>query len=85
MNNLPTPFKKYFWDCDFTLLDKDKHKEFILKRLLTFGDLEVIRYILMQDLQLEILDFLNKKGQDTLSRTNYLFWQKLVKHNELWR
>lgn len=30
--------KKYFWNTDFDALDIDKHKQYVLERILEFGD-----------------------------------------------
>jgi len=38
MSSLPLSFKKLFWDIDFSTLEKDKNKEFIIERVLEFGD-----------------------------------------------
>jgi len=32
------PFSKLFWDCDFSALDWDEHRDFIIRRILTDGD-----------------------------------------------
>ncbi len=85
MNKLPIQYKKYFWDCDFNNLDLIIHKEYILNRLLSFGDLSAIHFIFNNFSKNEIFEYLKIKGAKTLSRTNFLFWQKLVKHDELWQ
>lgn len=84
MKSLPEKYKKYFWDCDFNSLDWNDHKEYILKRLLSFGNLEAIKLILKEFSHQEIKIFIQTKGSFTLSRTNYLFWKRIVKHEELW-
>ena len=84
MNKLPSTYKKYFWDCDFELLDLNVHREFILKRLLNFGDLEAIKFILTEFSHRYVENIVKQKGQKILSRTNFLFWQKLTKHTEIW-
>ena len=84
MNKLPITYKKYFWDCDFNRLDLNTHKEFIVKRLLNYGDLKAIKYVLCEIPQKYVSDLIKTNGQNILSRTNYLFWQKLIKHDELW-
>ena len=84
MISLPSTYKKYFWDCDFNQLDLNLHKEFILKRLLNFGDLEAIKFVLTKFSHHYVSNMIKQKGEKVLSRTNLLFWQKLIKHNELW-
>ncbi len=85
MNYLPFKFKKYFWDCDFSKLDLINHRSYIVNRFLTFGDLSVIHFVFDSFSRNEVLEYLAVKGKKSLSRTNYLFWQKLVKHEELWK
>ncbi len=85
MKRLPDKFKKYFWDCDFSELNIINHKDYILNRLLAYGDLSVINFIFTTFSLSDISVFLNIKGQKSLSRTNYLFWQKLVKYEKLWK
>jgi len=85
LNQLPIEYKKYFWDCDFNKLDLTTHKEYILNRLLSFGDLAAIYYILNNFAKNEIFEYLKVKGVKALSDTNFLFWQKLIKYDELWQ
>jgi len=84
MTNLPITYKKFFWDCNFSDLSMEDHKMFILKRLLAYGDLRSIKFLVNQYTQKEVSDYIITKGNNTLSRNNLFFWQKLVKHNELW-
>lgn len=44
---LPEEFRKYFWDCNFDDLSLDKYKKFIVERILNFGDIYSVRYILL--------------------------------------
>ena len=84
MKKLPAAFKKFFWDCDFNQLDLSTHREFILKRLMNYGNLEVIKYILNEVSLEEVINLMQKRGSNILTKTNYLFWNRLVKHAELW-
>jgi hypothetical protein len=85
MNNLPKSFKKFFWDCEFNQLDINQHQEFILKRLMEFGNIDAIRFILSEISLKDASQLLNTKGKSVLSHRNFLFWNKLVKHDELWQ
>ena len=84
MNELPLEFKKYFWDCDYSSLDFKIHKEYVIKRLLSFGDFEEIKFILKNISQQEIKVLINSKGSNLLSKNNYIFWKKISDHEELW-
>ncbi len=85
MNTLPSKFKKYFWDCDFSKLDLINHRSYIMNRFLTLSDLSVIRFVFDLFSRNEVMEYLATKGKKSLSKKNYLFWQKLVKHEELWK
>jgi len=45
-NKIPSRFKKYFWDCDFEELDIDVYPEYISERILNFGDLDSLKWLL---------------------------------------
>ncbi len=84
MNKLPIEFKKYFWDCDFRKLNFKEHRNFILSRLLIYGDIGTIKFVLDQVSRNEIKNYLNVKGNNALNKLNIKFWNKLVLYNELW-
>jgi hypothetical protein len=44
---LPEKFRKYFWDCNFDDLSLDRYKKFVVERILNFGDIYSVRYILL--------------------------------------
>lgn len=43
---LPKQFEKYFWDVDFKKLDEKKRKQYVIARILEYGDLEAVRWLL---------------------------------------
>jgi len=42
----PYFLKKYFWDINFNSLDLKKNELYIITRLLEYGDIEAIRWLL---------------------------------------
>jgi hypothetical protein len=42
----PKELKKYFWDCDFNELRMSNHAVFITERILNFGNLPAIKWLL---------------------------------------
>lgn len=42
---LPPDLKEFFWDCDFARLSWQKHREFIMVRLLAQGTWQAIRWL----------------------------------------
>ena len=45
MKTLPQFLKKYFWDVDFSKLDKEIHASFIIERILEEGDEKATRWM----------------------------------------
>ena len=47
-NNLtvPSEFKKYFWDVQFDELTIEKYPRFIAERILNYGDIESVKWLL---------------------------------------
>jgi len=45
MKTLPQFPKKYFWDVDFSKLDKETHASFIIERILEEGDEKAARWM----------------------------------------
>lgn len=43
---LPEEFKKYFWDVDFKKLSFKEYKEFIAGRIIHFGNLKAIKWLI---------------------------------------
>ncbi len=46
VKTIPNRFKKFFWDVKFQDLDIKKHKFFIIERLLEYGDMSSIKWLL---------------------------------------
>ena len=45
MNNLPLFLKKYFWDVDFLKLNRNSHSQFIIERVLEYGDERAVKWL----------------------------------------
>ncbi len=45
MKPLPSFLKRYFWDVDFSSLDKKKYPDFIIARILEQGDQKAINWL----------------------------------------
>ncbi len=43
---LPKEFEKYFWDCNVEQLRMDDHAVFITERVLNFGNLPAVKWLL---------------------------------------
>ena len=70
---LPERLKKYFWDCDFKQLDTEKNSRYIIERILTFGNLQDIRWLFNTYSKNEIKKIaLNSRRLDNRTRN---FWK----------
>jgi hypothetical protein len=45
-SKLPEELRKYFWDVEFDELTTEKYPRFIAERILNFGDLNGIKWLL---------------------------------------
>lgn len=45
-NNLPEDLNKYFWDVSFDELSFEKYPRFIAERIMNYGDLKAIKWLL---------------------------------------
>lgn len=43
---IPVRFKKYFWDCDFMLLNFEEYDFFIIERIINFGNMDSLKWLL---------------------------------------
>lgn len=46
MNLQKLGLKKYFWDTDVKNIDKKEHAPYIIQRILEYGDMRAIRWLL---------------------------------------
>ena len=68
--------KKYFWDTDFASLDIDKHKKYILERLLEMGDVAAAKWMCSRFSAQEILAVLKKSRR--ISKKSFNFWSLVL-------
>lgn len=60
MGLVPNEFKPIFWDADINSLDKEKHKQYIIERILEFGDEKEYRWMFKNYTDEEIVDVVKK-------------------------
>jgi len=73
MKLLPKFLEKYFWDVNFSKLDKENHTPFIIERILEEGDERAVKWMRNNFDPNEIENVLyNSKN---LSRKSANFWQ----------
>lgn len=82
---IPGEFRKYFWDADFNRLDFEKHRGFILERLLNYGTYDTFSWIFKTFSGEEVEKLIENNGTYSLSRNSLLFWGKIAKDKKLWQ
>lgn len=71
MKQLPKFLKKYFWDVDFSKLDKDFHSQFIIERILEYGDERSTRWLFQNFRKSEIVKILTRRRNLSPLSANY--------------
>jgi len=71
LDNLPLEFRKYFWDVVFEELSFEKHSRFIAERLLNYGDMSAIKWLLSH-VDKQYIQILVEKSRNLNAKTkNY--------------
>ncbi len=71
MKNLPRSIKKYFWDTDSSKLDKNSHSQFIIERILEWGDEKAIKWMFRYFKKSELKNVLEKRRNISPLSANY--------------
>jgi len=80
MKSLPRFLKKYFWDVDFSKLDKKTHSRFIIERILEYGDEKAIKWMEKNFKLNEIKKVVCQSRNLSLKSAN--FWQLIFNLNK---
>jgi len=75
---VPGRLKPLFWDVPLSSLAIDRHRDFILARVLEFGDREAVRWVLRTYPRPLLTVFLRGRGADLLTRRAWHFWTSQV-------
>ncbi len=73
---IPGKFRKYFWDCDFRSITIKEHLFFITERILNFGNMESLQWLLRHTDQESIRDVI-KKSRNLSAKTKF-FWVTIL-------
>ena len=93
MGKVPSELQKYFWDTEISRIDLEKHKRYVIERLLDHGDETAIDWLNKNYPQREIIETL--KISRSLSKRSANFWaiiyniskeqiKSLNKQNPIW-
>lgn len=85
MAQIPDPLRWVFWDVDVDALDTISGRDFILPRVLEFGRLEEVRWLIRTYGLDGIHRFLRDLGHPELSERTLAFWRAVLKaEGETW-
>jgi len=82
---IPPALKKFFWDADFVQLKLPDHQNYVLGKLMLYGDIASINWILRAFDPGTVSRYLETKGKYALDKKSYLFWEKVLRMGDLWR
>ncbi len=74
MKKAPKFLKKYFWDINFDKLDVDAHPQYVLGRILEYGDEEAIKWMRGRFSRQEIIATLKQTRQLSIKSANFWTW-----------
>ena len=80
MKSLPQFLEKYFWDVDFSKLNKKTHSQFIIERILEYGDEKAVRWMRRNFKLNEIKKVVCNSRNLSLKSAN--FWQFIFNLNK---
>ncbi len=75
-SSLPREFQKYFWDVNFDELTFIKYPGFISERILNFGDLDGVKWLLSRT-DLSFIKTLVKNSRNLNPKTKN-YWQLIL-------
>jgi len=71
MKKLPEFLKKYFWDAPFEKIDLQKNREYVLKRILDYGDEKAVAWMYNNFKKAEIIRTLSDSRGYSQKSANY--------------
>jgi len=84
MKHFPLFLKKYFWDIDFLKLDKKLYSQFIIERILEYGNEKSVRWLKKNFKPSQIKNVIyNSKGLSPRSANFWSFYFKINKDKVL--
>ncbi len=71
--------KKYFWEVDIKRLNFEKYKEYIIERILEYGDEEAIKWLFKKydKKTIKKIAFFSR----SLMKKSKNFWKKILNEN----
>lgn len=77
-SSTPRWLQRYFWDTRVSSLSHEDHRDYILGRLLEFGDRRALQWVLKAYPRRQVIAFLKGRGADVLSSRTWQFWARYL-------
>ena len=78
-SNLPPDLlQPFFWDCDFTRLDWNEHRDFIIRRVLQSGSWEAITWLRRQSGDDVLRGWIEERRGGGLTARQLRFWELVL-------
>ena len=77
--SLPEMLKEYLWDCNFDELSLDKYPFYITERILNYGDMTSLRWLLDRIDRKLLAEVVGKSRSLTKKARNY--WEIMLHEN----
>jgi hypothetical protein len=75
---LPEALRPLFWDCDFTVVDAVRQRDFVIGRVLASGPLDAIRWLRRRYGDDMIRDWIIRHRGRQLSSQQVRFWETVI-------
>ena len=75
---LPEPLRPLFWDCDFSMLDAVRQRDFVIGRVLASGPLDAIRWLRRRYGDDALRDWIISHRGRQLSSQQVRFWETVI-------
>ena len=69
---ISSDLRPFFWDIDIAALDADKHKRFIIERILKYGTSKEVRWLLSKYTDEDIIETVKKSKN--IGRKTASYW-----------
>lgn len=75
---VPPALSQLFWDTDWQTIDVDRHRSFILDRVLEYGSIDAVRWAEQVYGLNTIGRYFQQRGRRVLSAKTRAFWQAVL-------
>jgi len=76
MKTIPDHLKPFFWETEFSQINVNKNKPYIIERILELGDISAVKWLFSNYTKNEIKEVLEKSRKVSAKSRN--FWQLIL-------